>query len=104
MRSNAWQRVKAIRNTKNFAPLAASFKRIRNILEKSAGGNDKVQLAVNTELLWEPAERNCTSPRNKIGEEATRREEGEEVSRGARRDFRAAAGSGFLLRQSSSDG
>src|ERR1700734_1857720 len=48
--------VKAIRNTKNFAPLAASFKRIGNILEKSAAKGDKGQGAVRQDLLREVAE------------------------------------------------
>jgi len=65
--------VKAIRNTKNFIPLAASFKRIRNILEKSAGTLDKVQLEVDPELLWEHAERELHAAAQKIGAEATRR-------------------------------
>jgi glycyl-tRNA synthetase beta chain len=65
--------VKAIRNTENFGPLAASFKRIRNILEKSAGTLDKGQLNVQHELLWEPAERELFAAAQKIGEEATRR-------------------------------
>jgi glycyl-tRNA synthetase beta chain len=65
--------VKAIRNTKNFGPLAASFKRIRNILEKSAGALDKGQLNVQHELLWEPAERELYAASQKIGEEAARR-------------------------------
>jgi glycyl-tRNA synthetase beta chain len=65
--------LKAIRNTKNFIPLAASFKRIRNILEKSAGKLDKAQLEVEPELLWEPAERELHASAQKIGAEATRR-------------------------------
>jgi len=65
--------VKAIRNTKNFGPLAASFKRIRNILEKSAGSLDKGQLHVQHELLGEPAERELYAAAQKIGEEAARR-------------------------------
>jgi glycyl-tRNA synthetase beta chain len=65
--------VKAIRHTKNFAPLAASFKRIRNILEKSAGTLDKGQLEVQHELLWEPAERELHAAAQRIGMEATRR-------------------------------
>jgi len=65
--------VKAIRNTKNFIPLAASFKRIRNILEKSAGTLDKVQLEVDPELLWEHAERELHVAARRIGAEATRR-------------------------------
>ncbi len=65
--------VKAIRHTKNFAPLAASFKRIRNILDKSAGILDKGQLEVQHELLWEPAERELHATAQRIGMEATRR-------------------------------
>ncbi|MGD0543973.1 MAG: glycine--tRNA ligase subunit beta [Candidatus Acidiferrales bacterium] len=65
--------VKAIRNTKDFIPLAASFKRIRNILEKSAGKLDKAQAEVEPELLWEPAERELYASSQKIGAEATRR-------------------------------
>lgn len=65
--------LKAIRNTKNFAPLAASFKRIRNILEKSAAAGDKNQVAVNKELLRDPAEQQLNLVAHKIGEEATRR-------------------------------
>jgi glycyl-tRNA synthetase beta chain len=65
--------VKAIRNTKNFIPLAASFKRIRNILEKSAGKFDKAQLEVEPELLWEPAERELHASAQRIGAEAARR-------------------------------
>ena len=65
--------VKAIRNTKNFAPLAASFKRIRNILEKSANTSDKTQAGVKQELLREAAELQLQSAAQRIGEEAARR-------------------------------
>jgi glycyl-tRNA synthetase beta chain len=65
--------LKAIRNTKNFAPLAASFKRIRNILEKSAVAGDKNQATVNQALLRDPAEQQLNMVAHKIGEEATRR-------------------------------
>lgn len=65
--------LKAIRNTKNFPPLAASFKRIRNILEKSAAAGDKNQLTVKPELLRDPAEQQLNLVMHKIGEEATRR-------------------------------
>ncbi len=64
--------VKAIRDTKNFAPLAASFKRIRNLLEKSAGKGDRGQGAVKQELLQEAAELQLFTVAQKIGEEATR--------------------------------
>jgi glycyl-tRNA synthetase beta chain len=63
--------LKAIRDTKNFAPLAASFKRIRNILEKSAGKGDKLQGAVKRELLQEAAELQLYTAAQRIGEEAT---------------------------------
>jgi glycyl-tRNA synthetase beta chain len=65
--------LKAIRPSKDFVPLAISFKRIRNILEKSAQGGDKGQAGVNKELLREPAERQLHAMAQKIGEEATRR-------------------------------
>lgn len=65
--------LKAIRTTSNFGPLAASFKRIRNILEKSAGAMDKVQGIVKQELLREPAERELHTAAQKIADEATRR-------------------------------
>jgi glycyl-tRNA synthetase beta chain len=65
--------LRAIRNTKNFAPLAASFKRIRNILEKSAGKGDKVQGAVNQELLREPAELQLQMVAQRVGAAASLR-------------------------------
>jgi glycyl-tRNA synthetase beta chain len=65
--------LKAIRHTKNFGPLAASFKRIRNILEKSAGASDKTQAGVKQELLKEAAELQLQTAAQRIGEEATRR-------------------------------
>jgi len=65
--------LKAIRNTKNFAPLAASFKRIRNILEKSAGKADKVQANVRPELLREAPELQLYTAAQRIGEEASHR-------------------------------
>jgi glycyl-tRNA synthetase beta chain len=62
--------VKAIRNMKNFVPLAASFKRIKNILEKSVGGSDRAHVAVSAELLWEPAEKALNAAAQRIGEVA----------------------------------
>lgn len=64
--------VKAIRPTKNFSPLAASFKRIRNILEKSAAASDKEQVGVNRDLLREPAELQLYTVAQNVGAEATR--------------------------------
>ena len=65
--------VKAIRNTKNFVPLGAAFKRIRNILEKSAAAVDRSQLTVQDDLLWEPAERELHAAAQRIGADATRK-------------------------------
>ena len=65
--------LKAIRNTKNFPPLAAAFKRIRNILEKSAGSKDRMQMGVKQELLKDAAELQLQTAAQRIGEEATRR-------------------------------
>jgi glycyl-tRNA synthetase beta chain len=50
--------VKAIRNTKNFAPLAASFKRIRNILRQAGGAPAG---GVDVARLSEPAERQLSA-------------------------------------------
>lgn len=61
--------VKAIRYSKDFAPLAASFKRIRNILEKSAGKDDKGQVAVRQELLAEKPEVELYATAQKIRDE-----------------------------------
>ena len=81
--------VKAIRDTKNFAPLAASFKRIRNILEKSAGKGDKGQGAVKQELLREAAELQLyhRGAEDRRGSDAIK--EREEVSRRRWRRFRS---------------
>ena len=65
--------VKAIRNTRNFAPLAASFKRIRNILEKSAGGESKAFGAVRIDLLSDDFEKQLHTAAQRIGDEAGRR-------------------------------
>ncbi len=45
-----------VRSTPNFEPLAVSFKRIRNILEKAGGEQRYVEGAVNQELLEAGAE------------------------------------------------
>lgn len=62
--------LQGIRGSKNFAPLAASFKRIRNILEKSAARGDKLQGAVNQDLLREPAEQQLQMVSQRVGAEA----------------------------------
>ena len=65
--------LRSIRSTKNFAPLAASFKRIRNILEKSAGKGDRLQGAVNPDLLREPAELELQMAAQRVGAQAAQR-------------------------------
>lgn len=65
--------IKAIRKAKDFVPLAAAFKRIRNILEKSAGGAAKVgarNSSVQPELFRENAERELHDAARQIGERA----------------------------------
>jgi glycyl-tRNA synthetase beta chain len=64
--------VKAIRNTRNFPSLAASFKRIRNILEKSAGG-ERNYGGVKQDLLKDDFERQLHTVAQRIGDEAGRR-------------------------------
>ena len=65
--------LKAIRETRNFPPLAAAFKRIRNILEKSTQKSDRGQTAVRPSLLHEAAELQLHSIAQRIGEEAAHR-------------------------------
>ena len=62
--------LQAIRPTRNFEPLAASFKRIRNILEKSAAKGDREQAGVNPELLSEAAELQLYTLARRIGDDA----------------------------------
>jgi glycyl-tRNA synthetase beta chain len=64
--------LQAIRQTRNFPPLAASFKRIRNILEKSAGKQDQGQGTVRQNLLREGPELQLHTAAQRIGAEATR--------------------------------
>ena len=63
--------IKAIRHTRDFVPLAAAFKRIRNILEKSAGKEDRGQGSVKPELFREAPERELHEAAQKIAERAT---------------------------------
>ena len=51
--------IKAIRKTKNFEPLAVSFKRIRKILEKAGPEAGWKLPAVRPDLFAADAERNC---------------------------------------------
>jgi len=64
--------VKGIRHSRNFAPLAVSFKRIRNILEKSASAADRAHAAVRQELLQEEAEKQLYAAAQEIAREAAR--------------------------------
>jgi glycyl-tRNA synthetase beta chain len=63
--------VKAIRGSRDFVPLAAAFKRIRNILEKSGGGLLQARPAVHENLFVERAERELHAASQKVGKEAT---------------------------------
>ena len=69
-----WMKQKNVRQIRRSGIwLDDQFKRIRNILEKSAVAGDKNQAAVKPELLREPAEQQLNLVAHKIGEEATRR-------------------------------
>ncbi len=62
--------VKAIRKTRNFEPLAVSFKRIRKILEKAGPENQWKQVSVNAELLTEEPERELHAAARSVAEQA----------------------------------
>jgi glycyl-tRNA synthetase beta chain len=62
--------VQAIRNTKNFEPLAVSFKRIRKILEKAGPASEWRNPAVRPELFAEAAERELFEAAARAAEEA----------------------------------
>ena len=64
--------VRAVRRTRNFEPLATAFKRIRNILEKSAGTDAASAEVVREDLLTETAERELQSASQKVAEESLR--------------------------------
>jgi glycyl-tRNA synthetase beta chain len=59
-----------IRKTKNFEPLAVSFKRIRNILEKAGPREGWTLPAVRIELFQEDAERRLHSASRRVATEA----------------------------------
>lgn len=66
--------IKAIRHTKNFAPLAIAFKRIRKILEKAgpgAAGDGGRPIAVRPELFREEAERKLHEGAARVREKAS---------------------------------
>jgi glycyl-tRNA synthetase beta chain len=62
--------IKAIRKTKNFGPLAVSFKRIRKILEKAGPEESWRVPAVRPELFTEEAERQLHSRALEVAKEA----------------------------------
>jgi len=62
--------VRALRKTRNFEPLAISFKRIRKILEKAGPQDDWKLPAVRPELFQEEAERKLHSAAHRVAREA----------------------------------
>ena len=62
--------VRTIRKTRNFDPLAISFKRIRKILEKAGPRESWAQPAVRTELFREGAERKLHTAAHRAAREA----------------------------------
>jgi glycyl-tRNA synthetase beta chain len=79
--------VREIRKTRNFEPLAVSFKRVRKILEKA--GNEKKWrfLAVRPELFQEEAERQLHAAARRAAQEA----EGHKKVRGYREALQGIA-------------
>jgi glycyl-tRNA synthetase beta chain len=79
--------VREIRKTKNFEPLAVSFKRVRKILEKA--GNEKSWRfpAVRPELFQEEAERRLHAAAGRVAQEA----EGHKKVRGYREALQGIA-------------
>jgi glycyl-tRNA synthetase beta chain len=79
--------VREIRKTRNFEPLAVSFKRVRKILEKA--GNEKSWRfpAVRPELFQEEAERNLHAAARRTAQEA----EGHKKVRGYREALQGIA-------------
>jgi glycyl-tRNA synthetase beta chain len=79
--------VREIRKTRNFEPLAVSFKRVRKILEK-AGSEKKWRFpAVRPELFQEEAERNLHDAAHRVAQEA----EGHKKVRGYREALQGIA-------------
>jgi len=64
--------IKAIRKTKNFVPLAVSFKRIRKIVEKAGPGDAWRLPAVRTDLFAEEAERQLHARTMEVAKAADR--------------------------------
>jgi glycyl-tRNA synthetase beta chain len=68
--------VRAVRRTRNFEPLAVAFKRIRNILDKSAGADGTRPETVREDLLGEAAERELQAASRKVAVESLRMKQG----------------------------
>ena len=68
--------VQAIRGTKNFEPLAVSFKRIRKILEKAGPASGWRLPSVRPELFVEPAERELFEAAARVALEAENEKRG----------------------------
>jgi glycyl-tRNA synthetase beta chain len=68
--------VQAIRGTRNFEPLAVSFKRIRKILEKAGPASAWRLPAVRPELFAEPAEEELFEAAARVALEAEREKRG----------------------------
>ena len=64
--------LRAIRKTRNFEPLAVSFKRIRNILEKAGPPEKWALTAVRPELFQADAEKTLHSAARRVAGEAER--------------------------------
>ena len=62
--------VKALRKTKNFEPLAVSFKRIRKILEKAGPESGWKLSAVRTDFFVEEAERDLFTQASAVSRQA----------------------------------
>ena len=65
--------VKAIRKTKNFEPLAVSFKRIRKILEKAGPEANWKLTAIRSDLFTEEAERQLHSKAASVARQSEQR-------------------------------
>jgi glycyl-tRNA synthetase beta chain len=65
--------VKAIRKTKNFEPLAVSFKRIRKILEKAGPESGWKLSAIRSDLFTEEAERQLHSKAASVARQSEQR-------------------------------
>ena len=84
--------IKAIRKTKNFEPLAVSFKRIRKILEKAGPAAGWKLSAVRSDLFTEEAERELHATAAAAMKEVEQHKTSRQVPGGVAGDRRAAAG------------